>query len=65
MARWKERKEESYRFAVQSFFEPTDLLRTLQDWVLFYVEDGETRKSAAPTPASRGQTALSSAVPTQ
>ena len=45
MARWKERKEESYRFAVQSFFEPTDLLRTLQDWVLFYVEDGETRKS--------------------
>jgi len=45
MARWKERKEESYRFAVQSFFEPTDLLRTLQDWILFYVEDGETRKS--------------------
>ena len=25
MARWKERQEESYRFAVQSFFEPTDL----------------------------------------
>ena len=45
MARWKERKEESYRFAVQSFFEPTDLLRTRQDWILFYVEDGETRKS--------------------
>ena len=45
MARWKERPEESYRFAVQSFFEPTDFLRTLRDWVLFYVEDGETRKS--------------------
>ena len=45
MARWKERQEESYRFAVQSFFEPTDLLRTLQDWILFYVEDGETRKA--------------------
>ena len=45
MARWKEQKEESYRFVVQSFFEPTDLLRTLQDWILFYVEDGETRKS--------------------
>ena len=45
MARWKERQEESYRFAVQSFFEPTDLLRTLHDWILFYVEDGETRKS--------------------
>ena len=45
MARWKERHEDSYRFAVQSFFEPTDFLRTLRDWILFYVEDGETRKS--------------------
>ena len=45
MARWKERPEEDYRFAVQSFFEPTDFLRTLRDWILFYVEDGETRKS--------------------
>lgn len=45
MARWKERKEESYRFAVQSFFEPTDFLRTLQHWILFWPEDGETRKS--------------------
>ena len=45
MARWKEPQEESYRFAVQSFFEPTEFLRTLRDWVLFYVEDGETRKT--------------------
>ena len=45
MARWKEQPEESYRFAVQAFFEPTDFLRTLHDWILFYVEDGETRKS--------------------
>ena len=45
MAQWKETKEESYRFAVQSFFEPTDFLRTLRDWILFYVEDGETRKT--------------------
>ena len=45
MARWKEPAEESYRFAVQSFFEPSDFLRTLRDWILFYVEDGETRKS--------------------
>ena len=45
MARWKETKEESYRFAVQSFFEPTNYLRTLRDWILFYVEDGETRKT--------------------
>ena len=45
MARWKEIKDESYRFSVQSFFEPTGFLRTLRDWILFYVEDGETRKT--------------------
>ena len=45
MARWKERPEDSYRFAVQSFFEPAGFLRTLRDWILFYVEDGEMRKS--------------------
>ncbi len=45
VVRWKDRPQESYRFAVQSFFEPTDFLRTLRDWILFYVEDGETRKS--------------------
>lgn len=45
MSRWKQKPEESYRFAVQSFFEPTDFLRTLHHWILFYVEDGETRKS--------------------
>jgi len=45
MARWKQEREETYKFAVQSFFEPTDFLRTLQHWILFYVEDGETRKS--------------------
>ncbi|MEI2713600.1 MAG: HsdR family type I site-specific deoxyribonuclease [Nocardioides sp.] len=39
------RRTRSYRFAVQAFFEPTDFLRTLQHWILFYVEDGETRKS--------------------
>jgi len=45
MARWKQTPEETYRFAVQAFFEPTDFLRTLQHWILFYVQDGETRKS--------------------
>lgn len=45
MARWKQAPEESYRFAVQSFFERTDFLRTLAAWILFYVQDGETRKS--------------------
>jgi type I restriction enzyme R subunit len=45
IARWKQEREETYKFAVQSFFEPTDFLRTLEHWILFYVEDGETRKS--------------------
>jgi type I restriction enzyme R subunit len=45
LARWKQEREETYKFAVQAFFEPTDFLRTLQHWILFYVEDGETRKS--------------------
>jgi type I restriction enzyme R subunit len=45
MARWKQQPEETYKFAVQAFFEPTDFLRTLQHWILFYVESGETRKS--------------------
>jgi type I restriction enzyme R subunit len=45
MARWKQTPEETYRFAVQAFFERTDFLRTLQHWILFYVQDSETRKS--------------------
>lgn len=45
MARWKQMPEETYRFAVQTFFERTEFLRTLQHWILFYVKDGETRKS--------------------
>jgi type I restriction enzyme R subunit len=44
MARWKQTPDEAYRFAVQSF-ERTDFLRTLQHWILFYVEDSETKKS--------------------
>jgi type I restriction enzyme R subunit len=45
MARWKQKPEETYRYAVQSFFEINDFLRTLEHWILFYVEDNETRKS--------------------
>ena len=45
MARWKQAPDETYRFAVQAFFEPTDFLRTLQHWILYYVQDSETRKS--------------------
>lgn len=45
MARWKQAPDEAYRFAVQAFFERNDFLRTLQHWILFYVQDSETRKS--------------------
>ncbi|MGY3451939.1 type I restriction endonuclease subunit R [Bradyrhizobium sp. USDA 4353] len=45
LARWKQAPDEAYRFAVQAFFERTDFLRTLQHWILFYVEDSETKKS--------------------
>ena len=43
--KWKHTSDESYRDAVQAFFEPREFLRTLREWVLFYVEDGETKKS--------------------
>lgn len=43
--KWKHASDEAYRDAVQAFFEPSDFLRTLREWVLFYVEDGETKKS--------------------
>lgn len=43
--KWKHTSDESYRDAVQAFFETREFLRTLREWVLFYVEDGETRKS--------------------
>lgn len=43
--KWKYTSDEPYRDAVQAFFEPRDFLRTLREWVLFYVEDGETKKS--------------------
>lgn len=43
--KWKHTEDEAYRAAVQAFFEPRDFLRTLRDWILFYIEDGETRKS--------------------
>ncbi|WP_262013332.1 type I restriction endonuclease subunit R [Micromonospora sp. Mcm103] len=43
--KWKHTEDESYKSAVEAFFEPRDFLRTLRDWILFYVEDGETKKS--------------------
>ncbi len=43
--KWKYAQDESYKSAVEAFFEPHAFLRTLKDWILFYVEDSETRKS--------------------
>lgn len=43
--KWKHTGDETYREAVQAFFESHEFLRTLKEWVLFYVEDGETKKS--------------------
>ncbi|MEH0933178.1 type I restriction endonuclease subunit R [Micromonospora sp. CPCC 205558] len=43
--KWKYAEDESYKSAVEAFFEPHAFLRTLKDWILFYVEDSETRKS--------------------
>lgn len=45
IAKWKYTEDEAYRAAVQAFFEPNDFLRTLRHWILFYIEDGEIRKS--------------------
>ncbi|MFE8912974.1 type I restriction endonuclease subunit R [Streptomyces globisporus] len=43
--KWKYAEDETYRSAVEAFFEPHAFLRTLKDWILFYVEDSETKKS--------------------
>lgn len=43
--KWKYTDDETYQDAVQAFFEPHSFLRSLNDWILFYVEDGETRKT--------------------
>lgn len=45
MARWKEAPDEAYRFAVQSFFDRPEFLRTLKEWIVFWEEDNELRKS--------------------
>jgi type I restriction enzyme, R subunit len=45
ITKWKHTEDEEYRIAVQAFFEPHDFLRTLRQWILFYIEDGEMRKS--------------------
>lgn len=42
---WKEQRSETFEAAVQSFFRKPTLLRMLKDWILFYVEDDELKKT--------------------
>lgn len=42
---WKEKRSETFREAVQSFFRKGTLLRMLKDWILFYVKDDELQKT--------------------
>jgi type I restriction enzyme, R subunit len=42
---WKEQRSETFESAVQSFFRKPTLLRMLRDWILFYVEDDELKKT--------------------
>ncbi len=37
--------DETYRFAVEAFFERVDFLRMLRHWILFYVKDDELKKT--------------------
>ncbi|MDP2326363.1 MAG: HsdR family type I site-specific deoxyribonuclease, partial [Gammaproteobacteria bacterium] len=43
--RWKEERSETYREAVQSFFDRGRFLLMLREWILFYVKDDELAKS--------------------
>lgn len=65
IARWKQAPEESYRLAVQAFFEPHDFLRTLRDWILFYVEDGKRRSRFCASTSAALSTGSSRVVRTQ
>ncbi|MFA5061683.1 MAG: HsdR family type I site-specific deoxyribonuclease [Patescibacteria group bacterium] len=42
---WKEKRSETFKEAVQSFFEPHAFLTMLKEWVLFYVKDDELQKT--------------------
>lgn len=42
---WKEKKSDTFKEAVQSFFRKPTLLRMLKDWILFYVKDDELQKT--------------------
>lgn len=42
---WKSEREESYRQAVQSFFDRRCFLQMLENWILFFVKDDELQKT--------------------
>jgi type I restriction enzyme R subunit len=42
---WKEKKSESYRDAIHSFFEHRRFLKLLNEWILFFVKDDELQKT--------------------
>jgi type I restriction enzyme, R subunit len=42
---WKSKPDESYRSAIQSFFERTGFLKLLAEWLLFFVKDDELQKT--------------------
>ena len=42
---WKEQRDETFKFAVQSFFEPRAFLTMLKEWILFFIKDDELQKT--------------------
>jgi type I restriction enzyme R subunit len=43
--RWKEKPTETYKQAVQSFFDRGVFLKLLEEWILFYLKDDELQKT--------------------
>ena len=43
--RWKEESSESYKQAVQSFFNRATFVEMLREWILFYLKDDELQKT--------------------
>jgi type I restriction enzyme R subunit len=43
--RWKEEASESYKQAVQSFFDRAQFLKMLGEWILFFTKDDELQKT--------------------
>ena len=43
--RWKEEASESYKQAVQSFFDRATFVQMLREWILFYLKDDELQKT--------------------